>query len=305
MKKSLLRSALALGAVLIGTMGFGSMAFAGPSGVICSGPFCVGINSSGSLYTPSTGFRRLSDGYDPLIPGTPRDSWGVSSGSGANHADDYDFGSNVASVNSFTSSTATVDSVAAAAGVSVHILYSFIQDNILAAYTTVTNNGAASDVKFGRDVDWDVTPTEFNENSFAGAITGNVSDSSYYGFENPNPNVAYGSSCNAGCNQRGDLGAGIVLDLGVLGTGESASFTYLYGISNSGEDVNGLIGEVNADGAFYNVATQSSEHGDYPGLGSHSTILAVATPEPASLSLLLLGLGLSSSALIRRKSGRS
>ena len=43
-----------------------------------SASFSVGIDPSGALYddSPVVGFRRLSDGYDPLAPGTPRDSVG-------------------------------------------------------------------------------------------------------------------------------------------------------------------------------------------------------------------------------------
>src|SRR5690242_18820664 len=44
--------------------------------------FAVGIGTSGELYDTGSGigFSRLADGYDPLAPGTPRDSWGLSIG---------------------------------------------------------------------------------------------------------------------------------------------------------------------------------------------------------------------------------
>ena len=145
---------------------------------------------------------------------------------------------------------------------------------------------------FQRDIDWDVTPTEFAENSFGGAITGNVNNSSFYGFENPDPSVPYGSSCAAGCNNTGDLGGGINVSLGTLAAGASDTITFLYGISEAGESVNGLIGEVNADGAYYWVATQSSESGAYPDLGANSAIIAVSTsviPEPSTWAMMLVG----------------
>lgn len=134
------------------------------------------------------------------------------------------------------------------------------------------------------------------------AITGNVINSSYYGFENPTG--PYADSCNAGCNQTADLGGGIELDLGVLGAGQSASFTYLYGISQIGENVNGLIAQVDADGAYYYIATQSSENGAYPELGTNSAIIAVATPTPEPSTMVLVGLGLCAASFLRRKRAR-
>ena len=152
---------------------------------------------------------------------------------------------------------------------------------------------------FQRDIDWDVAPTEFNENSFGNSITGKtangfpVNNSSYYGFENPDPSVPYGSSCAAGCNQTSDLGAGINITLGTLLAGQTDTFEYFYGISQLSEDVNGVISQVDGLGADYWVATQSSENGAYPDLGQNSAIIAVgatSVPEPASMALLATGL---------------
>ena len=60
-----------------------------------TGTFSVGIGPNGELFDDSTGvgIRRISDGYDPLAPGTPRDSWGVYSvsGAGSAYADCEDF----------------------------------------------------------------------------------------------------------------------------------------------------------------------------------------------------------------------
>ena len=179
------------------------------------------------------------------------------------------------------------------AGVNVFQTYKFLQPNVLKVTERITNTsgGALTGVVFQRDVDWDVSPTEFNENSFGKAIPGNVNGSSYYGFENPDPSVAYGSSCAAGCNFTGDLGGGINVTLANLSAGGSDTITFLYGISASGENVNGLIGNVMADGAYYWIATQSSENGPWPGgLGANSAIIAVAgVPEPSTWAMLALG----------------
>ena len=44
-----------------------------------SGAFTVGIGANGELFDggPYIGFRRNVDGFDPISPGTPRDSWGL------------------------------------------------------------------------------------------------------------------------------------------------------------------------------------------------------------------------------------
>lgn len=302
--RSILRYMCILGLALFCALTMGGGAFAG---TITSGSFSVSIGPNGSLYDGSSvAFQRLSDGYDPLIPGSPRDSWGVVTSSGSDAADPYGCcGTTLSSTSAYLASSATVTTAADATGANVGVVqnYSFLGPNIIEISTTVTNDAAsATDVKFGRDVDWDVSPTEFDENSFGPAITGNVINSSYYGFENPTG--PYGSPCNSGCNQTGDLGGGIELDLGVLGAGQSASFTYLYGISQIGEDMNGLIAQVGADGAYYYIATQSSENGAYPELGTNSAIIAVATPTPEPSTMVLVGLGLCAASFLRRKRAR-
>ena len=59
-----------------------------------------------------------------------------------------------------------------------------------------------------------------------------------------------------------------------------------------GESVDGLIKEIMADGGYYYIATQSSENGAYPLLGSNSAIIAVASsaiPEPSTWAMMVLG----------------
>jgi hypothetical protein len=304
--RSILRSTCIPGIALFCAMTMSGGAFAG---TITSGPFSVSIGPNGSLYdgNGSVAFQRLSDGYDPLIPGVPRDSWGVVTSSGSDAVDPYAgcCGHTPSSTSVYTASSATVTTAADASGANVGVVenYSFLQRNILEITTTVTNDAAsATDVKFGRDVDWDVSPTEFDENSFGPAITGNVINSSYYGFEDPAGPYQY--PCNSGCNKTNDLGGGIELDLGVLGAGQSATFAYLYGISQIGENVNGLIAQVDADGAYYYIATQSSENGAYPELGTNSAIIAVATPTPEPSTMVLVGLGLCAASFLRRKRAR-
>ena len=253
---------------------------------------------NGELFDVSSyiGFRRNADGYDPLAPGNPRNSWGVTASGNSAYADYQYYGTAGVTSTAYgsTASTATALSVTSA-GVNVFQTYSFLQPNVLKITEKITNTtaGALTGVKFQRNIDWDVSPTEFNENSFANPIVGNVNNSTGYGFNNPDPAVPYSiADFSSGGNLTSDLGGGINVTLGTIAAGGSDTITFLYGISQFGENVNGLIGNVLADGAYYWVATQSSENGAWPyGLGTNSAIIAVSTgvPEPSTWAMLALG----------------
>src|SRR5271157_495244 len=126
------------------------------------GNFTVGIGNNGELYQISSGvgFQRNADGFDPLAPGTPRDSWGVSIGGVSSYADQADFGTvNVSgTVKALGLGGGTVTSNVA--GGTVKQTYQFVDENILTIKMAVTNtSGAAADIVVQRDVDWDVAPT--------------------------------------------------------------------------------------------------------------------------------------------------
>jgi hypothetical protein len=258
-----------------------------------SGVFSVGIAENGELYDAGAGvgFLRSTDGgYDPIAPGTPRDSWGLN----ASYADAQQQGVNlagattlIAGANTATATSLTTD------GFQVVQNYSFVGDgNILQIRTTVTNLEAfGQSAIFQRNVDWDIDPTPFGENVFGpvGAL-GSVVDTSNFGFEDAAGNGVYSFGCALGCNSSGDLGAGIRLNLGFFNTGITKSFNYYYGINRAGEDVNTLIAQAQGAGAKLVMAGQSSENGDHPNLGANSAILGVgAIPEPATWATLILG----------------
>ena len=234
--------------------------------VVSNGSFSVGIGANGELYDYGTGigFLRLSDGYDPLAPGSPYDSWGVeTSGGSADSA--LSSGTNITGttltglpgVSAKAVSTTTV-------GVTVTQTYNFLQPNVLKVTDTITNTsgGPLTGVLFQRDVDWDVAPTEFNENSFGNPIPvgSNITDSTHHGFDPIYLSVPYFEFRAGGVQSvPATLAAASASSLPNLAPGASDTQTYLYGISQAGENVNGLIADVNADGAYYWVATESSE----------------------------------------------
>jgi len=273
-----------------------------------TGAFSVGIGPEGELFDDSIfpcctfgiGFRRNADGFDPLFPSTPRDSWGVATSSGAAFADYTVFGG----LNDFNMAPASAPTGTLAAGVGATYVtntgngltvtqqYGFAAPNILRIIETVTNNGAATVVLFQRDVDWDVAPTEFDEVSMGNGtamsgVFGPIIDSSYYGLEYPDPTFSYIFSCVLGCSVQGDTGGGIKLDLGLLGTGRSVTFNFYYGISQVGQDVAALDAQARSLGVTYDILTTSSganfgEQSAFIGFGSG---VGSTVPEPASVAL--------------------
>ncbi|TFU06634.1 PEP-CTERM sorting domain-containing protein [Polymorphobacter arshaanensis] len=158
--------------------------------------------------------------------------------------------------------------------------------------------------KFQRNWDVDIAPTPFNENSYGHVgVHPNVIDSSYYGFENPNPAVAYSLSCAANCNAIGDLGGGIKVGTWTLKPGTSMSFNYFYGINNARQDSDTLTAQMFLADSDYNILSQSMDGGQYPLHGANSTAIGFnsAVPEPASWALMIVGFGMVGAAARRRQ----
>ena len=273
-------------------------------GTITNGNYTVGISDNGQLFDGNAyvGFRRGADGYDPLAPGTPRDSWGVSTNLGSAWGDDYNYGSSgITGTGLVIAGNSATNVITTNVGVTLSENFSFAADNILRIVHTITNtSGGDLDVTFQREWDTDIDPT-FNNESFNVGADGRVTDSSWYGFDAPVGGYG-GNSCSAGCDVSGDLGGGIQIGLGTLGAGRSISFIYLYGISRQGQDVNQLIAQAQGVGATYMIAGQGVENGSRPGLGANSAFIAVGqVPEPASWAMMVAGFGLAGAAMRRRR----
>lgn len=284
-------------------------AIAGQAGAVTisngDGSFSVGIGANGELFD-GTGFLRTGDGYDPISPGTPRDSWGLSAGAFDAYADGAYFGSaGITSTNIVAGANSAVATTVTDFGFTVTQNYSFAGDgNILRIDTAVTNNTlAGAFATFQRGVDWDIAPTPFGENVFGTIGSGiGLLDSSYNGFEDPTAKVPYNNSCLPTCNETGDLGGALKINLSLIGAGSTRYFTYYYGSNIAGQNVNDLIGQAQAAGADFLMAGQSAENGGYPNLGANSAVIGVSggVPEPATWGMMLLGFfGLGS--MVRRR----
>ncbi len=301
-RKMRMTSVLAIG---IAVLAYSGVASAAQTITDATGQYTVGIGTDGQLYDAGSeiGFQRKSDGFDPLQPGSPYNSWGVTTSAGSAWVNGVGSAGNIGSTSTFllpnagTSITSTTT-----AGVTVNQAFNFATPNVLTVTEFITNTSGTTlnGVNFQRVVDWDVAPTPFNENSISNPISGNVSGKTYYGFDSPLAGLpfAYSTSAPGGNNQVGDLGGGIDVKLGSLAAGQTATVTFAYGISQTGQNVNGLIGELAGLGFNNYVATQSMDGGQYPGLGTNSAIIAVhvsGVPGPIPgvglLSFALLALG--------------
>jgi PEP-CTERM motif len=283
---------------------------------ISSGTFSMGINSTyGEMYDYSNGlgFRRLSDGYDPIAPGSPREAWGVSAGSTAGYADQADFGTTNLSTGSglvvTPSSLSITNNLTTLPSGGSNLLqvsqnYSFVAANIVQIAVSITNvSGVSQLVNYARNVDWDVAPTEFNEITKVSPLGSLplVTAASYYGFENPSPLAPFSSSTTGGTYGPADLGAGFQVNLGTLAAGATTSFDLWYGLNTSaytgtsGQSPAGLVSQLLAlEPGISTYAVGYSSDGDI-NTATNSIILGVgmpavtAVPEPSTFAIAGIG----------------
>lgn len=289
------------------------------AGVITSpnGAYEVGINDLGNLYDPNTGigFRRVADGYDPIAPGTPREAYGIAAGNVSGYADSQFFGnSNLTLVaTNFAANSAKIDTVLDDGNGALLLLeqiYSFVgaAQNVLRIDSIITNiSGAAIDrVLYSRNVDWDIDPTPFNEVITVDPLGGEVVDSSYFGFENPDPLAPFFFSGGAagGVFGPGDLGGGMLIDFGPFTALDSRSFSVFQAINQLGQTEAQLRAQLGGAGGHDDI--NAAAMGYAFGLNAPNPtflISGVAIPEPASMAMA--GLGLIAVAALARSRRRA
>jgi hypothetical protein len=224
------------------------------------GAYQVGIEPWGNLYdVPSgIGFLRMLDNYDPIAPGSPREAWGVSAGGTGGYADPNFLGVlNLVPDGPplFFSDFALISTFLEGDGHLLRVLqyYRFaeINTNILRIEILITNvSGQPQHVKFAREVDWNIAPTQFTELTQVPPAPGlSVSDASFFGLNSADPLMDYGP--NSAGNIGGlfgpaDLGAGIQLDFGILAANDSKGFLIYYAISQPAQTPAELAAQVTA-----------------------------------------------------------
>src|SRR5262245_16854892 len=263
--------------------------------VISSGTYIASISNVGSLVdSDGVVFRRVADSYDPLLPGTPREAWGVSAGGVGGTADISFFGVNNLVLNSavFGVSTASTSTFLNNGSNILQIdqAFSFAADNVLKIATTITNvSGANQAVLYTRHVDWDVSPTVFSEIITIDPFSSPVVAATFDGFQDPNPLVPFGGSSGPGGGTfgPGDLGGGFRLDLGILASGASTSFNVFHALSHFGQSHTGLNSQLLGLGATFVITGHNSGTTE---LNSAAVAFGPAAagaevPEPGTLSM--------------------
>lgn len=277
--------------------------------VISNGKYSVGIGTDGELgdLASSVGFRRLSDGFDPLAQGSLRDAWSVSLGSdSAIWADQSLFGSNVggSSLTLLGPDGARVNTSSQPGlwQLNVTQTYDFVAENILRVRMTVDNlMPFATLLHVQRNWKVDLSPDFAADNGVGplGSAPG-IIDASIRGSEHPDAAIPYEMSCLMGCNGLGD-GGGLKWG-GSVEAGQSRRIDFYYGISQAGQSSRSLVQQAFGTGAQIILLAQSGENGQWPAGGGSAAFLGVdsVVPEPATWAMMIAGFALTGAALRRR-----
>lgn len=209
--------------------------------VITNGVIKLGIYDTGNLTEGSVGLLYVPTGGDAITPGCPCEGWGAAdlntSKSGYANASS---GTANLTVESFTSTSDSAISVVRVNVGSVDIMrvtHNYrpsASSNLYEGLVTIENLTSSSiNLRYRRNMDWDVPPTTFNE--LTTVITGGspyVTYSNDNGFTSSNPLTASspilftGEAVDSGPSDHGAL---FDFGLGTLSPGASINFFIYYG----------------------------------------------------------------------------
>ncbi|WP_168797951.1 VPLPA-CTERM sorting domain-containing protein [Pacificoceanicola onchidii] len=238
------------GNVSLGVDDFGQLNISGGVADV-TGQTAVGVR----YVDPTSGTE-----YEATSHGCLCEGWGLAVDGTTGSANNDFGGASGLTLVSFTSTATTAQSVVTVDGTNVQVTHDFqlsSSDNLYEVIVTVENTGmtAVTDLEYRRVMDWDTSPTPFDEYVTIGGTgtTTLLSSSSDDGFVSGNPLDAFGDL--AGCGTTVDFVAcgpddhGAVFDfsLGGLGAGESYSFSIFYGGAVGLAEANAALGTVGAE----------------------------------------------------------
>ena len=251
----------------------------------------LGVNDAGHLnFSDPLGFSpvnagatglsyRFPDGTwrDATSPGCLCEGWGVAVtdpfGSRVAGWVNQSSGSGGLTGGSFGSTTTTASSFIQLADYPVDIGHFYgvsLVPNVFQGNVTITNSGTetVTDVVYRRVMDWDVSPTEFNEyvshfgvESNLESAGGKVRFASDNGFASSDPRTyAGGNFINVDFFQKGPADQGSVFDFafGDLAPGESRTFNIFYGAAANLADAQAAIEKLKPDVWSFGQSTNSS-----------------------------------------------
>lgn len=262
-------------AVLVGVA---SLAHA--QAVITNGTLRMGINRQGHLNfgnvpqitgTNTVGLRLITAAgdYESTADGCTCEGWGVGIRSGSGVGTNWggandDDGITRLNVVSFTSTansaTSVVDVTGLSAGYGIRVTHEYrpspTTPNLYEVRVSIQNTGTINipDLVYRRVMDWDISPSQFNENvRISGWPASNLVGSGSNGFLGSQPlDVSGGCTIGGVCNGNfettsgADRGSFFDFSFGALAVGGTRSFTTFYGAAPT---LDGLLAALGAVGA--------------------------------------------------------
>ncbi len=251
----------------------------GGSAVISNGTVSLGVRDLGDLNFSGVGLTYIPTGGEVLNVGCLCEGWGAADVTTATQGwASVDFGTSNVALVSFASTASTATSVTTV-GSTLRVTHDYKPSSatpFLYEITVKIENisGAPVDLRYSRDMDWDVPPTPFNEfvtiQGTAAEPTVLYADNN--GFQTPGPLFgrfslgAVGDFVDFG---PADHGALFDLGFGSLASGATRQFTIFYGAAGTEADA---LAAINAVGATVYSLGQPSVLGG-PDLGTPNTFI--------------------------------
>lgn len=228
---------------------------------IDNGTLRVGVRADGALMpqeiSPLTGITYLANGQDGLTPGCPCEAWGIADTvTNTSGFTGSSVGTTGITSESFTSTATTATSVANAFN-TFRVTHAFAPSsatsNIYEVKVTIENiSSAPVEALYGRAMDWDVFPTQFNEYTTIqrGSSTALVF-SSDNGFHTADPLESDSGILfvNQDVVDSGptDHGAHFRFNFGTIAPGAKVEFTIGYGVAGNQVDALAALGSFGAE----------------------------------------------------------
>jgi len=261
---------------------------------------------------PSAG----GDEYESTSHGCLCEGWGVAADGASGYANNA-LGIAGLTLISFTSDATSATSVVSMGDLVITHAFALAAetDNLYRVTVTIENTGATdiADLRYRRTMDWDTSPTPFQEYVTIGgtAAATSVLAATDDGFCSSNPlapcgTIVAGSSGDFVASGPADHGANFDFGFGGLLAGESFAFDIFYGGADSGAAALAALGAVGAEvfslGWSFKDVNQDGFDDEtgaltptfifgFAGVGG-DPLPPVGVPEPGTLGLLCLGLGL-------------